>query len=560
MVGHTLKLRYYQRNAIDALHNWFATRPVEEHALIALPTAAGKTIIFSHFIKEVLAKNPDARFLVMAHRKELVSQAETKLKTVWPNAPTGVLAAGMKRFQHDAQILIASRDTLASPKRLEKVGKFDYMIIDEAHNVPPNSFTRYKKIIDTLSARQPMKVMGCTATPYRMGQGYIYGDRKDHFFKDIAYSVSIPELIQAGYLSRLSAFAVNDDAIIDASKVSLKFKNGDFREKELEDVAMVDETIIEVINDWIDNAYTKGRTASVFFCVSVLHAAKMTQYLQQYNIKAELITGETPNDKRDQILQDFEDGKIHALCNVGVLTEGWDAPRTDCIALLRPTQSIGLYVQMCGRGMRIHDDKDNCLLLDYGENVARHGCLDEVEPGDTLPGRYKPKICASCNAINSPSAKECVECGQKFEASKTNVLWTKKEREVARRTKAEKQAVLSDERKASVPKRKTVTDVYAAVTKSKNGADYCQVVFTIKDEFFSKKMPLMFGHPTAHNMAVRKWKKITPKWGSPTQPWMAAELIKNGAFDSISEIIVQKQGKYENVVGVKTKDGTEISL
>ena len=136
-----MKLRYYQRNAIDALHDWFATRPVEDHALIALPTAAGKTIIFSHFIKEVFAKNPNARFLVMAHRKELVAQAETKLKSVWPEAPVGVLAAGMKRFQHNAQILIASRDTLASPKRLEKVGKFDYMIIDEAHNVPPNSFT-----------------------------------------------------------------------------------------------------------------------------------------------------------------------------------------------------------------------------------------------------------------------------------------------------------------------------------------------------------------------------------------------------------------------------------
>jgi len=408
-----LKLRYYQRNAIDALHSWFDTRP-EDPTLIALPTAAGKTIIFSHFIKEVFNKNPKARFLIMAHRKELVAQAENKLKSVWPDAPVGVLAAGMKRFQHNAQILVASRDTLASPKRLEKVGKFDYMIIDEAHNVPPSSLTRYKKIIDTLSERQAMKVMGCTATPYRMGQGYIYGKRKDHFFKGLAYSVSIPELIQAGYLCRLSAFAVNDNAIIDASKVSLKFKNGDFREKELEDIAMVDETIIEVINDWIDNAYTKGRTASVFFCVSVLHATKMTQYLQQYNIKAELITGETPNDKRDQILRDFEDGKIHALCNVGVLTEGWDAPRTDCIALLRPTQSIGLYVQMCGRGMRLHDDKDNCLLLDYGENVARHGCLDEVEPGESLPGRYKPKICASCNAINSPSAKECIECGQVF--------------------------------------------------------------------------------------------------------------------------------------------------
>jgi DNA repair protein RadD len=554
-----LKLRYYQRNAIDALHSWFDTRP-EDPTLIALPTAAGKTIIFSHFIKEVFHKNPKDRFLIMAHRKELVAQAESKLKSVWPDAPVGVLAAGMKRFQHNAQILVASRDTLASPKRLEKVGKFDYMIIDEAHNVPPSSLTRYKKIIDTLSERQSMKVMGCTATPYRMGQGYIYGKRKDHFFKGLAYSVSIPELIQAGYLCRLSAFAVNDNAIIDAGKVSLKFKGGDFREKELEDIAMVDETIIEVISDWIDNAYTKGRTASVFFCVSVLHAQKMTQYLQQHGISAAVVTGETPNQERDKILADFESGKIHALCNVGVLTEGWDAPRTDCIALLRPTQSIGLYVQMCGRGMRLHDDKENCLLLDYGENVARHGCLDEVEPGESLPGRYKPKICASCNAINSPSAKECIECGQVFESTQSKVLWTKKEREVARRTKAERQAVLSDERKASPPKNKPITDIYASVVKSKNGSEYCQVVFTVKDEFFPKKMPLMFGHPTAHNMAVRKWKKITTKWGSPSQPWMAAELINSGAFDTISEIIVQKQGKYENVVGIKTKQNEDIDL
>jgi DNA repair protein RadD len=554
-----LKLRYYQRNAIDALHSWFDTKP-EDPALIALPTAAGKTIIFSHFIKEVFHKNPKARFLIMAHRKELVAQAESKLKSVWPDAPVGVLAAGMKRFQHNAQILVASRDTLASPKRLEKVGKFDYMIIDEAHNVPPSSLTRYKKIIDTLSERQSMKVMGCTATPYRMGQGYIYGNRKDHFFKGLAYSVSIPELIQAGYLCRLSAFAVNDNAIIDAGKVSLKFKGGDFREKELEDIAMVDETIIEVISDWIDNAYTKGRTASVFFCVSVLHAQKMTQYLKQHGINAAVVTGETPNQDRDKILADFESGKLHALCNVGVLTEGWDAPRTDCIALLRPTQSVGLYVQMCGRGMRLHDNKENCLLLDYGENVARHGCLDEVEPGESLPGRYKPKICASCNAINSPSAKECIECGQVFESTQSKVLWTKKEREVARRTKAEKQAVLSDERKASAPKNKPITDIYASVVKSKNGSEYCQVVFTVKDEFFPKKMPLMFGHPTAHNMAVRKWKKITTKWGSPSQPWMAAELINSGAFDTISEIIVQKQGKYENVVGIKTKQNEDIDL
>ena len=556
-----MKLRYYQRDAIDSLHHWFANRPAEDHALIVLPTAAGKTIIFSHFIKEILAKDPTARFLVMAHRKELVEQAETKLKTVWPDAPVGVLAAGMKRFEIDSQILIASRDTLASPKRLDAVGSFDYMIIDEAHNVPPSSHTRYKKIITTLSDRNPMKVMGCTATPYRMGQGYIYGNRKDHFFKGLAYSVSIPELIRNGFLCRLSAYAVNEDAIIDAGAVALKFKNGDFKESELEKIAMVDDTILQVINDWIDNAYTKGRTATVFFCVSVLHAEKMTQCLKTYGIEAECVTGETPKDKREDVLKRFNAGSIHAICNVGVLTEGWDAPRADCVALLRPTQSVGLFVQMCGRGMRLHEEKDNCLLLDYGENVARHGCLDEIQPDQSSPARYHPKICSNCSAINLPSAKKCIECGQEFEGSKKfEELQTKKEKEVAKRTKAERQAVLSDEREKAKPRYKPVTDIYATVTKSQNGSEYCQVIFTVKNEFFPKKMPLMFGHPKAHHMAVRKWKKIAEKWGSPKQPWMAVELINSGAFENIAEIVLQKQGKYENVIGIKTKQNEEILL
>ena len=556
-----MKLRYYQRDAIDSLHHWFANRPAEDHALIVLPTAAGKTIIFSHFIKEILAKDPTARFLVMAHRKELVEQAETKLKTVWPDAPVGVLAAGMKRFEIDSQILIASRDTLASPKRLDAVGSFDYIIIDEAHNVPPSSHTRYKKIITTLSDRNPMKVMGCTATPYRMGQGYIYGNRKDHFFKGLAYSVSIPELIRNGFLCRLSAYAVNEDAIIDAGAVALKFKNGDFKESELEKIAMVDDTILQVINDWIDNAYTKGRTATVFFCVSVLHAEKMTQCLKTYGIEAECVTGETPKDKREDVLKRFNAGSIHAICNVGVLTEGWDAPRADCVALLRPTQSVGLFVQMCGRGMRLHEEKDNCLLLDYGENVARHGCLDEIQPDQSAPARYHPKICSNCSAINLPSAKKCIECGQEFEGSKKfEELQTKKEKEVAKRTKAERQAVLSDEREKAKPRYKPVTDIYATVTKSQNGSEYCQVIFTVKNEFFPKKMPLMFGHPKAHHMAVRKWKKIAEKWGSPKQPWMAAELINSGAFENIAEIVLQKQGKYENVIGIRTKQNEEILL
>ena len=172
----------------------------------------------------------------------------------------------------------------------------------------------------------------------------------------------------------------------------------------------------------------------------------MTQYLMQYGIKAAVVTGETPNQERDKILADFESGKIHALCNVGVLTEGWDAPRTDCIALLRPTQSIGLYVQMCGRGMRIHDDKSNCLLLDYGENVARHGCLDEVTPEENVQVDTIPRFVLLVMLLTLPLLKNALSVVKSLSLSKLNHCGLEKSERLLRRTKAERQAVLSDER------------------------------------------------------------------------------------------------------------------
>ena len=289
-----MKLRPYQEDAITALDTWFATESIEKHPLLSLPTASGKTVIFSNFIKRTIKKYSDARFLVLAHRQELIEQAEEKIKSVWPEAPVGVLSAGLKRSELDSQILVASRDTLASGSRLKKVGHFDYAIIDEAHNISPDEQTRYQKIINELSAERAMRVLGCTATPYRMGQGYIYGKRKDHFFHDIAYQAKIPDLIDQGYLARITSYKVDDNTIIDASKAKLKFKGGDYKESDLEKLAMDDKTIVAIINDWLDKAYTKGRTASVFFCVSVLHAMKMNMHLQKHGINSKLLTVESP--------------------------------------------------------------------------------------------------------------------------------------------------------------------------------------------------------------------------------------------------------------------------
>lgn len=556
-----MKLRYYQQEAIDETLKWLDTQ--HTHPLIVLPTGSGKTIVFATIIKQLFEKNPSCRVLILAHRQELIGQARDKLLSVWPQAPCGILAAGLKEFDTESNIVIASRDTLATPKRLDSSGHFDYIIVDEAHHVGLEKASRYQKIFANFKTKQYLqpKLFGVTATPYRMGQGFIYG-LEEEFFGGVAYQIGIPKLIKDGYLCRLSAFKVSDNAIIDASTARVKFKGGDYRESDLEKLAMEDQTMLAVIADWIDKAYSKGRLSTVFFCVTVAHANKMCMLLQNAGVEAAVITADTPGKERAEILEKFEDGVINALCNVAVLTEGWDAPRTDCIALLRPTKSLGLYVQICGRGMRTWGDKKDCLLLDYGENIDRHGCIDKAAPS-TKPDTDEPKIwvCDAmtpsgnpCLFVNDWIDKKCIECGA--DKPKMGYAPPRKEPEVATSRTAAQGSVLSDEMSGSfkeVEKIKEVEFTRAARKKSKSGNEYLNVEFKLVDEYWPQNMPFMIGmNGPAGMMAKKKWKACAV--GGTPVPYTISqgeELInEHGVFNHIQRITVRKEGRYWNVVSV----------
>ena len=552
-----MKLRYYQQEALDGLNHWFATQSRDAYPLLVLPTGSGKTIVFVSLIKEILEIAPENRILILAHRQELIAQAKDKLLMVWPDAPCSIMAAGLKEFDASASIVIASRDTLASKKRLEAAPPFDFIVVDEAHHVSLQTETQYRKILDHFRELGDPWIMGCTATPYRMGQGYIYG-LQDQFFRGVAYQAGIPELIKHGHLSRLSAFAVNKQAVIDASKVRLKFKGGDYREGELAELAMHEQTILAIIADWIDKAYTKGRLSTVFFCVTIAHAEKMTHFLREAKISAALITAETPNDERAQILKDFENGKINALCNVAVLTEGWDAPRTDCIAILRPTKSLGLYVQICGRGMRPWGEKENCLLLDYGENMERHGCIDVAKP-PTPEDEEKEKIwiCDACLHVNPIDAPLCGECKAPKplpEIVESDVIpFEEAEEDAAAARIAAKGNVLSDELKEAPIQEKVhdIKNVTAEVKVSKKGNTYCGISFFTEDSFYPYSMALMIGmYGRVGVRSMAQWRNLT-QWPHdlPLDVDEAVRQINLGAFSKISSITVRKEGKYWNVVG-----------
>ena len=555
-----MKLRQYQEQSIEGIKNWFGTQTTPP--LLVLPTGSGKTVVFATLIRNLYRINPNKRFLIIAHRQELISQARDKLLSVWPCAPYSIMAAGLKEFDATAPIVIASRDTLASKKRLHACEPFDLIVVDEAHHVGPDKNSRYRKILSHLEEIGDPYVMGVTATPYRMGQGMIYGMEDDHYFGGVAHQVTIPELIEQDYLCRLSAFAVADSAIIDASTARLKFKGGDYRESDLEVIAMEDHTIVQIIDDWIDKAFSKGRTSTVFFCVTVAHAYKMCMYLKKSGIKAAAITAETPAKERVQILEDFESGEINALCNVAVLTEGWDAPRTDCIAILRPTKSLGLYVQICGRGMRTWGDKQDCLLLDYGENMNRHGCIDRARPETKADDEeHKIWICDAvtsaghpCLAVNDWIDKKCIECGA--DKPKMGIAPPRAEPEIAKDRVAAEGNVLSDEAGLNikdVEKVKEVQFARAEKKKSKNGNEYLNVEFKLVDEFWPQSMPFMIGmNGPAGILAKKKWKACAAK-GTPV-PWtiqQGEELINDhGCFDHIEKITVRKEGRYWNVVSV----------
>lgn len=550
-----MKLREYQEQSIEGIKHWFGTQT--SPPLLVLPTGSGKTVVFATLIQNLYRINPNKRFLILAHRQELISQARDKLLSVWPCAPYSIMAAGLKEFDATAPIVIASRDTLASKKRLHACEPFDLIVVDEAHHIAPDKNSRYRKILSHLEEIGDPYVMGVTATPYRMGQGLIYGMDDEYYFGGVAHQVTIPELIEQDYLCRLSAFAVADSAIIDASSARLKFKGGDYRESDLEVIAMEDHTIVQIIDDWIDKAFSKGRTSSVFFCVTVAHAYKMRMYLNKSGIKAAAITAETPTKERVQILEDFESGEINALCNVAVLTEGWDAPRTDCIAILRPTKSLGLYVQICGRGMRTWGDKQDCLLLDYGENMQRHGCIDRAKPKNNRDETDdKVWICDSCLGVNDWDEKICFECGDprpsKVEEEPEQTEGTGLvDKDVAAANEAAEGYVLSDEMQEVDTKEevKVVSNISAEFAVSANGNPYCKVKFVTYDTYYPYSMSLMIGMSGKAGLAAeRKWKTLSHGLSCPYLIEDAVEGINNGAFDLIKEIVVRKEGKYWNVV------------
>ncbi len=451
-------LRPYQTDAVNAVISHFRKHP--DPAVVVLPTGAGKSLVIAE-----LARKARGRVLVLAHVKELVEQNHAKYEA-W-GLKADIFAAGLARKEASAQVVFGSVQSVA--RNLDAFdGAFSLLIIDECHRVSLDDDSQYHQVLGHLKTANPaLKILGLTATPYRLGLGWIYrrhyhGMVKSHgerLFGDCVFELPLRFMVKNGYLT--------PPRMIDAPIVHYDFsklvarENGLFSEADLNGELKRQQRVTpHILNQVLE--YARERQGGMIFAATVEHAREIQGLLQAKSQTAALVTGETPGPERDALIHAFKGREIKFLVNVAVLTTGFDAPHVDLIVMLRPTESVSLYQQIVGRGLRLSPGKTDCLVLDYAGNNFNLFAPEVGEPrphagtepvqvpcpacgfANTFWGktdeegkviehygrrcqglfeddeghreecdyRFRAKICPACGAENDIAARRCQSCDQ----------------------------------------------------------------------------------------------------------------------------------------------------
>jgi len=447
------KLREYQQQAVDNALKYF--RKKRDPAVIVLPTGAGKSLVIAE-----LARIAKGRVLILAHVKELVEQNYEKYKSYGLSA--GIFSASLGKKDSSEKAIFGSVQSVARAPN-EFFENFSLLVIDECHRVAEEGSTQYQDVIKKLLERNPqLCILGLTATPYRLGVGWIYefsqnGEiktEKKRFFKQCVLDLPLAYMIKNKYLTT--------PVKIDIPVTSYDFSElGDnFTTSEVEEVLKSQKRLTPfIIKNIIDITERFDRRGVMIFSSSIKHAEEIMSYLPP--LESRLVVGETPMTDRDQIVKDFKALKFKYLVNVSVLTTGFDAPHVDVIAIMRPTESNSLYQQIVGRGLRLSSEKKDCYILDYtgmkhdiyapeiadkkpakdtvivnipcpecsfpnefwgrvdddGEVIEHFGrkCRGATQDEKTLEikscgFRFRLKLCHKCGAENDITARNCEKC------------------------------------------------------------------------------------------------------------------------------------------------------
>ena len=322
-----MKLRQYQTDAIQSIYDWFGAN--KNAPLIVTPTGSGKSVILAEFIRRACTDHHDTHILVVTHVKELVEQDANAIRRVWPHASVGIYSAGLGKRQLKP-VTVASVQSIYNKPQFH--GRFDLIIVDEAHLIPHKSDGMYRKLLDASLAANPYtKLIGLTATPYRLDSGVLHeGDGA--LFDGISYEANVADLIEQGYLCRLTSRHGADVDLSGVRTVAGEFNLGQLGER------MSAMKLVEHHADLIVER-CRGRNSWLIFCVTVEHASQIAAALKRRGIAAGYVSGDMPNSERDDAIGRFKSGELRALVNCSILTTGFDHPATDAVVMLRPCLS-----------------------------------------------------------------------------------------------------------------------------------------------------------------------------------------------------------------------------
>lgn len=418
--------RPYQTEAVEAVYNHLRTK--DNNPCVVLPTGTGKSIVIAKIVSDAV-KNWNGRALILAHVKELLEQNAGKIKALCPDIPIGIFSAGLKSRDTSEAVIVAGIQSVYD--KACDLGAFDVIIVDEAHLIAPDGDGMYRTFLKDMKIINPhVRVIGLTATPFRLKGGLIC--QPENILNEVCYEAGLKEMIADGYLSPLISKAGRAEAKLDG----LHVRGGEFISDEVSSAMDTDELVSSACREIVE--LTRDRKSVLIFTTSVEHCKHVAEKISAFSGKeCAIVTGDTNPGERAEIIDRFKGKAIPAdlfgtpkpplkfLCNVNVLTTGFDSPNTDCVVLLRPTNSAGLLVQMIGRGTRLSPEtqKSNCLVLDYGGNILRHGPVDMIrvkEPGAGKGGDAPAKKCPQCLALIHAAYSACPECGYVFPPPETS--------------------------------------------------------------------------------------------------------------------------------------------
>ena len=497
--------REYQTEVIDTLIR--ETESGAHDSLVALPTGAGKTIVFSLLLKQLYSDGfTGLRASILMHRRDLVKQTDEKLRSVWADAPVGIACGTLCDVDIEKPITVGTVQTLY--RRRDLLPPADLVIIDEAHRLAPKGEgEHYRKCLEMMREKNPdFHLIGFTATPYRTNSGMIY-DREEiggekWFTRPPVVSMSISDLQQQGYLCPVRGMMAKTKSSgqLEYDLKAVKKTAGEYNLGQLSEVMSQEIHVESAVFAYQE--FGEARKPAIVFGVDIEHARKLADAFQAVGHEAVAVHSKQPTKKRDRIIAAAHDGEIEILVNVGILTEGFDLPPTELILLARPTLSPGLYVQMIGRGTRIAPGKTNCLVLDLAGNFGRFGHWSnprlpkKITEGDESVNNIPEfKECTACGEILPIRASVCTQCGYVFSKQ-----W--QDRQHADRV--EEMVEFTDDMEFPVG----VATWGAKHKTTRNGHDSLMVWAKTRDQNGAEKMLfeyMLFDHPKAKFFAAKKW-------------------------------------------------------